>query len=113
MLRFKSLNRDTIEIDLRNNYKVIALSYWDRDKEKYIVRLMLHEKTIDMWSLVEKAENLEFKDSDFKTIKVDITNKVEEMLKDGFFDYYIKRYQYEQKCFDKGNEFFEKKRLGA
>lgn len=113
MLRFRSLNRDTIEIDLRNNYKVIALSCWDRNEEKYIIRLMLHEKTIDMWSLVEKAENLEFKDSDFKTIKVDIANKVEEMLKDGFFDYYIKRYQYEQKCFDKGNEFFEKERLGA
>lgn len=113
MIRFTTVNRDTIEIDLKNGYKVVALSCWKRDEEKYLVTLMIHENTIDMWSLIEKAENLEFKDSDSKSIKFDIAHKVEKMLQDGFFDYYINRCKYYQKCFEKGNTIFEKERLGT
>ena len=34
-------------------------------------------------------------------------------LKEGFFDCYIDRYEYESKCFDVGNDLAESERLNA
>ena len=29
----------------------------------------------------------------------------------GYFDYFVERYEYELKCFERGNELFEMERL--
>lgn len=110
MLKYKILNRDTIEVNLENNYKIIALAHWDNIKKQYYVTLMIHEKSIDNWSLIEKAENMPI-ESDIKSIKRDMALLVTNLLTDGFFKYYIDRYEYELKCFEKGNAFFETERL--
>ena len=49
---------------------------------------------------------------DYKIINRAILKHVAILLSDGFFDCYIKRYEYELKCFDIGNEIAEKERLG-
>ena len=73
---------------------------------------MLKENTVDKWDLIEKAEALEF-NVDYKIINKAILKHVATLLSDGFFDYYIDRYEYELKCFDIGNDIVKKERLIA
>ena len=104
--------KDIITIDLHNDYTVIAIKSWNSDKHKYTVQLMLKENTVDKWNLIENAESLEF-NVDYKIINKAILKQVATLLSDGFFDYYIDRYEYELKCFDRGNSIIEKERLAA
>ena len=41
-----------------------------------------------------------------------MANYITEQFNNGFFNYYIERYDYQQKCFEKGNEFYEDERIG-
>ena len=101
--------KDILTIDLHNDYSVIAIKSWNSEEHKYVVQLMLKENTVDKWVLIEKAESLEF-NVDYKIINKAILKHVATLLSNGFFDYYIKRYEYELKCFDIGYEIAEKER---
>ena len=103
--------KDILTIDLHNGYTVIAIKSWNPDEHKYTVQLMLKENTVNKLDLIEKAESLEF-NVDYKIINKAILKHVATLLSDGFFDYYINRYEYELMCFDIGNELIEKERLG-
>ena len=100
-----------ITIDLHNDYTVIAIKSWNPDAHKYTVQLMLKENTVDKWDLIENEESIEF-NVGHKIINKAILKHIATLLSDGFFDYYIDRYEYELKCFDIGNEIAEKERLG-
>lgn len=102
--------KDILTIDLHNDYTVIAIKSWNQDEQKYTVQLMFKENTVNKWDLIEKAESIDF-NVDYKIINKAILKHVATLLSDGFFDYYIKRYEYELKCFDRGNELFEEERL--
>ena len=104
--------KDILTIDLHNDYTVIAIKSWNSDKHKYTIQLMLKENTVDKWNLIEKAESLEF-NVDYKIINKAILKHVATLLSEGFFDYYIERYEFELKCFDRGNSIIEKERLDA
>ena len=104
--------KDIITIDLHNNYTVIAIKSWNPDEHKYEVQLMLKENTVDKWDLIEKAESLEF-NANYKIINKAILKHVATLLSDGFFDYYIDRYEYELNCFNIGNDLAESERLNA
>ena len=49
---------------------------------------------------------------DKTNIRQNICKIVEQALSSGFFDDYVKRYEYTAKCFARGNELFEEERLG-
>ena len=102
--------KDILTIDLHNDYTVIAIKSWNPDEHKYTVQLMLKDNTVDKWDLIEKAESIEF-NVDYKIINKAILKHISTLLSDGFFDYYIQRYEYELKCFGIGNEIFENERL--
>lgn len=102
--------KDIITIDLHNNYTIIAIKSWNKEKENYSVELRITENTIDKWDLIPKAEFLEF-NINHKNINSAILKQVATFLEEGFFDYYIQRAEYELKCFDKGNEFYESEKL--
>ena len=104
--------KDIITIDLHNDYTVIAIKSWNPDEHKYKVQLMLKENTVDKWDLIEKADEIEFHVG-YKIINKAILKHVATLLSDGFFDYYIDRYEYELKCFDRGNSIIEKERLAV
>ena len=113
-LKYEKFNNsnEVITIDLHNGYTVIAVTGFYTENRVYTTTLFLKENTIDTWKLVENAENLEFH-ANQNTINSAILKQVSEFLKEGFFDYYIDRYEYELKCFDIGNEIFEKERLSG
>lgn len=100
-----------ITIDLLNGYTIIAIIAWKKETNSYKVELRLKDNQICDWKSIEKAENLEFK-TNSKRINSIILKQVATFLQEGFFDYYIKRCEYEVKCFDIGNEKIEKERLG-
>ena len=108
--KFNNLN-DVITIDLHNGYTVIAITGFNAENRIYTTTLLLKENTIDTWKLIENAENLEFH-ANHNTINSAILKQVSTFLQEGFFDYYIQRYEYEMKCFDKGNSIYEKERIG-
>ena len=108
--KFNNLN-DVIMIDLHNGYTVIAITGFNTENRVYTTTLFLKENTIDTWKLIENAENLEFH-ANHNAINSAILKQVSTFLQEGFFDYYIQRYEYEMKCFDKGNSIYEKERLG-
>ena len=112
MLRYEYIGNCIITIDLHNGYTIIAISKWNREKNNYTVTLMLKENTVDDWQLIDKAVNVEFNNSDMKSISYDITKYVNELLNNGFFNYYIDRYDYMLKCFDRGDDLFEAERIG-
>ena len=113
-LKYEKFNNsnDVITIDLHNGYTVIAITGFNTENRIYTTTLFLKDNTIDTWKLVENAENLEFH-ANQNTINSTILKKVSEFLKEGFFDYYIQRYEYEMKCFDIGNDLEESERLNA
>ena len=104
----KFRNTDNIiTIDLHNGYTTIAI-IGKAENDSYDIQLMLKENTVDTWILIEKAEHLTFNATD-KTIYSAILKTVSTYLQEGFFDYYINRYEYELKCFGIGDESLKKK----
>ena len=113
-LKYEKFNNsnDVITIDLYNGYTVIAITGFDAENRVYTTTLFLKENTIDTWKLIESTENLEFH-ANQNTINSAILKQVSTFLEEGFFNYYIQRYEYELNCFDIGNDLIERERLNA
>ena len=105
-------SKDILTIDLHNDYTVIAIKIWNADKGNYTVQLMIKKNTVDKWDLIEKAESLEL-DTNYKVINKAILKKIAELFGEGFFDYYINRYEYEMKCFDSGDSQLKEEKISG
>ena len=101
-IRIKNL----ISINLKNGYSIIAITKFDRNENTYRLTLYLKGDTYDVWELIEKKENAKIHVNK-STLFSDVVKIITGYYVDGVFDYYIERYDYMMKCFDKGNEFFE------
>ena len=106
---YKGLD-NIITIDLHNGFSVIAISSFNEENNEYVAELHLKDNQISDWKLIEETENIVLKVND-KRINSAILKQVATFLNEGFFDKYIERYEYETKCFDRGNELFEMERL--
>lgn len=110
MTRYR--NVPSIEFDLENNYKIKAEFIFDKTLNKYLVTFYIRQSQVGMWDQIDKATNITF-DSSRETIKTDIAKYFTKLLIEGFFKYYIDRYEYQMKCFDKGNDLYELEQLNA
>lgn len=106
MLRYEFIGSNVISINLKNGHSVSAVTKWDREENTYRMTLYLKGDTYDVLDLIEEKENIVIH-TDKKTLFSDVTKIVTGYYLEGFFDNYIRRYDYMMKCFDKGNEFFE------
>ena len=102
-MRYEIMANTVIKIDLHNNYSVVDFSKWNVETEKYSVDLYIKENTIDHLDLLDDYKNIIF-ESDIKSIKTDITKYIETLYNEGKIERYIKRSEYELKCFNIGNE---------
>lgn len=109
-LTYTKLADSVLAINLHNGYTVIVMKTFHCKEKKYKTTFYIKDNTIDTLELMERQEDIEFI-ADKKTINSIILKHVETLLQEGFFDYYIDRYAYMIKCFEKGNELFEKERL--
>ena len=93
--------KDILTIDLHNDYTVIAIKSYNSDDHTYTIEFHLKENTTNMWELIDDA-TITF-NTDHKTINSAILKHVATLLSNGFYDYFVERYDYELKCFDIGN----------
>lgn len=110
MTRYK--NVPSIEFNLENDYQIKAEYIYDRAIEKYLVSFYIRQAQIRMWDQLDKATDIVF-DSSREIIKTDIAKYFTKLLIEGFFKYYIDRYEYHMNCFDRGNDLYERERLNA
>lgn len=109
----------TIEIKLpeecgHEGYSVECRYQYDKSKEKYLLSMWLKRNDIDDKFKIDSQEiDTQYISGTKETIKQNICRIVEYASLSGYFDYYIKRYEYTYNCFDKGNELFEQERLGV
>lgn len=107
-MRYKKEANMALSVDLQNGYIIIAMSTWTGNN--YSVDLYIKHNTIDLLDCMENYKNIKFVPSS-KNIYSEITLWITNEFKAGRFDYYIETYNYQIKCFDKGNEFFENERM--
>lgn len=106
-VRYKNAG-NVLTIQLYNNYTIIAIIGRD-DLGSYDVELRIKKDDVEKWDLIEEAENLIFDGN--VNVQSAILKTVDDYLQNGFFERYIKRYEYELKCFGIGNELEEVNRL--
>lgn len=115
MIKYKNVATVAISVDLptnhANKYSVTAFAQWNKEKSCYEVTLYLKRADIDILELIEKAEKVLFETATASSIRGNIASYIEKLISDNFFSYYIDRYEYEQKCFDRGNDLFENEGL--
>ena len=118
MLRYKNKGY-VIEIDLPTKcgckgYSVECRYLYDKQNEKYLLSMWLKRKNIEGTFKIDSCEvDTQYISGTPETIKSNICKIVEQACSTGFFDHYIENFEYELKCFDKGNELFTQERLGV
>lgn len=117
MLRYENKGY-IIEINLPKEfgyerYSVECRYKYDKLKEKYSLSMWLKRDDIDDTFKIDSQEiDTQYITSSKESIKQDICRIVEQASLSRFFDYYIERYEYTYKCFDKGSELFDEERNG-
>lgn len=96
-----------------NGYSVECKYKYDKSKEKYLISMWLKRNDIDNTFKIDSQEiDTQYISGTKETIKQNICKIVEQASSSGLFDDYIERYEYTVKCFDRGNELYEKESLG-
>ena len=112
-LTYTKNSNNTIKIDLLNGFSVIVFENYIAYTNKFKISLYLQKDGIHILDLIEEQDGIEI-DANKKTINIKLLKYISSLLSNGFFNYYIERYNYMLRCFDTGNELIEKNRkLGA
>lgn len=109
MLRYEIIANVGINVDLHNNYTVVALAKWDKEKECYLATFYIKQTDIDHLDLMDDQIEIEFS-SEIKTIKNDLVKYIEMLIERGIIQRYVDRYKYEFDCIDRGTTMFELER---
>lgn len=88
-------------------YTVKCVYSYDKTIGKYYVDMGLTREDIRITHEIDS----QYITSDKKHINQNISRFIELSSLSGYFDKYIKNYEYTYLCFDRGNEIFEKERL--
>lgn len=109
MLRYEIIANVGISVDLHNNYTVVALAKWNKEKEYYLATFYIKQTDIDHLDLMDDQIEIEFS-SEIKTIKNDLVKYIEMLIERGIIQRYIDRYKYELDCIDRGTAILELER---
>lgn len=101
----------TVDIDLHNSYCVRTDAKYNPQTKRYDAKFYLKENSIEKYTAIHTLNNdsITF-DGNRKTIKVDILKYISHLLSENYFASCIQDFEYEIKCFDKGNEFLEEEK---
>lgn len=106
----------TIEINLSKwgykNYIAECTYHFDKNEKKYLLSVWLNRNDIeDRMKISSKMVDTQYISGTRETILENICRVVYQACISGYFDYFVERYEYELKCFERGNELFEQERL--
>lgn len=101
----------TISFVLPNQYKgyVVDCTYkYIKDMNKYALNMWLRRADIDnRLQICSQETTVQYITSDKENIQNDIARLIEQAANSTFFDDYITRFEYYDKCFTYGNDYFE------
>lgn len=105
-----------VEADLKRygykEYFVECTYRYDKEKEKYLLRMGLKPKNSDSRVKIEFNEiDTQYVPGTKENIEDHIDRIIEQAATSKFFDSYVEQFEYECKCFDIGNEILEKERI--
>lgn len=102
------------------NYFVECAYHFNKRKEKYSLSMWLNRNDIeDRMRLSSKKIDTQYISGTKETIVENICRIVHQAAtvydenEERYFDYFIKRYEYELQCFERGNELFEQERVNC
>ncbi len=112
----------TIEFNLTKwgyeDYIAECMYYFDKHKGKYSLSMWLIRSDIeDRMKLSSKKVDTQYISGTKETVVENICRIVHQAAtitdENGkrYFDHFVERYEYELKCFERGNELFEEERL--
>lgn len=106
----------TVEINLSKwgykNYIAECAYHFDKPEGKYSLSMWLNRSDMeDRMRLSSKKVDTQYISGTKETIIENICRVVHQACMSGYFDYFVERYEYELKCFERGNELFEMERL--
>ena len=106
----------TVEINLSKwgykNYIAECVYHFDKHEGKYSLSMWLNRNDMeDRMRLSSKKVDTQYISGTKETIIENICRVVHQACMSGYFDYFVERYEYELKCFERGNELFEMERL--
>ena len=94
-----------------NQYKgyVVDCTYkYIKDMDKYAIAMWLRRTDIDnRLQICSQETTAQYITSDKENIQNDIARLIEQAANSTFFDDYIARFEYYDKCFTYGNDYFE------
>lgn len=107
-LTYEKIADITLEIDLHNGYKIIASAKYNSETKKYVAKFYIKHDLVDDLMAMEEFEDIEF-NGNKKFIGSNILKYVSKHFERGDFDRYIALCEYEEKCFEKGDEILRDK----
>ena len=115
MMRPKSKG-NTLTINLSEwgyqDYFVECSYYFDKKQGKYSLSMWINRNDMeDRMALSSKKIDTQYISGTRETIIENVCRVVHQACMSKYFDYFVERYEYELKCFERGNELFEQERL--
>ena len=102
MLSYKSIGTAVIEINMPNDFVIMAIMDYKREEKLYKVSLMLRHSQVFNYDLMEDYIDMSIKNSIH--IKSKVTAIINRLYNEGAFQRFFDRYDYMLKCFDTGDE---------
>ena len=98
----------------QKGYFVKCTYKYKKAKEKYLLALWLKREDIEEDFRIDAQEiDAQLSPGTRETIENNILRIIMQANETGYFDRYIKRFEYTCKCFERGNELFEQEREAA
>lgn len=111
-MKYENLG-NAILVPIVQNYSILAFIKNDKVKDKHTITFYLHRKDIPTYDLIEEVEDLSLPNIEKNSMKTYVCNFIEDCFKNGMFNKYIIRFEYQQKCFDIGVEILNSQERGA
>ena len=94
------------------NYVVECTYHFVKSEDKYSLSMWLNRNDMeDRMKLSSKKVDTQYISGTKNTIVENICRVVHQACLSGYFNHFIERYEYELKCFERGNALFEEERL--
>lgn len=93
-------------------YSVKCTYKYSKEKGKYSLSMWLNRDDIDDDFKIDSQEiDTQYISGNRETIEGNICRIVGQAIESGYFDYYVKRFNYTYDCFGRGNELYEQENL--
>ena len=103
MLRYKNLGV-AISVDLQNGFEVIAMASWNKIKQLYEMKMYIDCPEIQS---PDEAGGIVELLVDQKYVKSEMARHITNKLTEGYFKYYIDRYEEQLEALDRGFSLLE------